>query len=90
MRLIGATSWYIRWPFITEGAFYGIVGALIGWLISTGALLYATPFLESFLKGIPVLPVSYVDLLILLSIEVLLALFLGVVSSFLAVFRYLK
>lgn len=90
MRLIGATSWYIRWPFITEGAFYGIFGALVGWLISTGVLLYATPFLQSFLNGIPVLPVSYVDLLILLGIEVLLAVFLGVVSSFLAVFRYLK
>ena len=90
MRLIGATSWYIRWPFITEGVFYGIVGASIGWLVSTGVLLYATPFLESFLKGIPVLPVSYIDLLILLGIEVLLAAFLGIVSSFLAVFRYLK
>jgi cell division transport system permease protein len=90
MRLIGATSWYIRWPFITEGAFYGIIGAFVGWLISTGVLLYATPFLESFLKGIPVLPVSYIDLFILLGIEVLLAVFLGIVSSFLAVFRYLK
>jgi cell division transport system permease protein len=90
MRLIGATSWYVRWPFIIEGVFYGIVGALVGWLISTAGLLYATPFLESFLKGIPVLPVSYIDLLILLGIEVLLAVLLGIVSSFLAVFRYLK
>jgi len=90
MRLIGATSWYIRWPFILEGALYGIVGAIIGWLISSLSLLYATPFLESFLKGIPVLPVSYIDLLALLGIEVLFAIFLGIVSSFLAVFRYLR
>lgn len=90
MRLIGATSWYIRWPFILEGVFYGIVGALIGWTISSLSLLYATPFLESFLKGIPVLPVSYIDLLVLLGIEVLFAIFLGIVSSMLAVFRYLK
>ena len=90
MRLIGATSWYIRWPFILEGAFYGIVGAIIGWLISSLSLLYASPFLESFLKGIPVLPVSYIDLLVLLGIEVLFAIFLGIVSSFLAVFRYLR
>jgi cell division transport system permease protein len=90
MRLIGATSWYIRWPFILEGAFYGIIGAIIGWLISSLSLLYATPFLESFLKGIPVLPVSYIDLLALLGVEVLFAIFLGIVSSFLAVFRYLR
>src|ERR1035437_8096877 len=27
MRLIGATNWYIRWPFIFEGMFYGVIGA---------------------------------------------------------------
>lgn len=90
MRLIGATPWYIRWPFIFEGAFYGVVGAIVGWTMATGALLYATPFLESFLKGIPVLPVSFVNLLILLALELVFAVFLGVISSIIAVFRYLK
>jgi cell division transport system permease protein len=90
MKLIGATNWYIRWPFLTEGILYGIIGALIGWAIATAGLLYATPFLESFLKGIPVLPVSYLSLLILLGIEVVFAIFLGAISSFLAVLRYSK
>lgn len=90
MRLIGASSWYIRWPFIIEGVVYGIVGAIIGWGIATGVLLYATPFLESFLKGIPVLPVSIEQLLMLLGLESILAILLGMISSFLAVFRYLK
>lgn len=90
MRLIGATSGYIRWPFIVEGVFYGAVGALIGWLIASIALLYFTPFLESFLKGIPVLPVSYENLLVLLAVELIFAAFLGIVSSFVAVYRYLK
>src|ERR1035437_6538637 len=90
MKLIGATNWYIRWPFLTEGIVYGIIGAVVGWAIATVGLLYATPFLESFLKGIPVLPVAYLDLLALLGIEVVFAAFLGVVSSFLAVLRYSK
>jgi cell division transport system permease protein len=90
MKLIGATNWYIRWPFLTEGILYGIIGAVVGWLMATAGLLYATPFLESFLKGIPVLPASYVDLLILLGIELVFAAFLGAVSSFLAVLRYSK
>jgi cell division transport system permease protein len=90
MKLIGATNWYIRWPFLTEGVIYGLVGALVGWGIATAGLLYATPFLESFLKGIPVLPVAYVDLLILLGLELVFAVFLGAVSSFLAVLRYSK
>ncbi len=90
MRLIGATNWYIRWPFIFEGMFYGAIGAFLGWLISSLALWYATPFLSSFLRGIPVLPVSPVVLFELLAVELVLAAFLGAFSSFLAVLRYLK
>jgi cell division transport system permease protein len=90
MKLIGATNWYIRWPFMFEGIVYGIIGAIIGWAIATAGLLYTTPFLESFLKGIPVLPASYIQLFMLLGLEALLAAFLGIVSSYLAVLRYLK
>jgi cell division transport system permease protein len=68
MKLIGATNWYIRWPFLTEGVVYGVIGAIVGWAFATAGLLYASPFLESFLKGIPVLPASYVDLDIILGL----------------------
>lgn len=90
MRLIGAGGWYIRWPFLFEGIFYGFVGAILGWLISTGALWYSTPFLSSFLKGMPIFPIPLVFLFGLLGIEILVAVILGTVSSFLAVLRYLK
>ncbi len=90
MRLIGATPWYIRWPFIFEGVFYGIVGAFSGWVLSTIALLAATPFLANFLRGIPILPVSPIFLLALLFGELLFAAILGALSSYLAVLRYLK
>lgn len=90
MRLIGAGSWYIRWPFIFEGVFYGLVGALFGWLLSVGALLYVTPYLSSFLRGIPIFPIPPVFLLELLAVEVLIAIILGALSSYLAVLRYLK
>lgn len=90
MRLIGAGSWYVRWPFIIEGAFYGIFGALIGWTISVGILFYATPHFQNFLKGIPVLPLSPVFLLELLALEIVIAIILGAFSSYLAVLRYLK
>ena len=90
MRLIGAGGWYIRWPFMFEGIFYGCVGAILGWLISTGALWYATPFLSLFLKGIPIFPLPLVFLLGLLGIEIIVAIVLGTLSSFVAVLRYLK
>ena len=89
-RLIGATSWYVRWPFIIEGIFYGVTGAFFGWLVSVSLLWYSVPFLASFLKGIPILPVSPLFLLSLLGAELFLAILLGFFSSFIAVLRYLK
>ena len=90
MRLIGAGSWYIRWPFIFEGMFYGLVGSIIAWLIAVGLVLLATPYLSSFFRGIPLFPLSPVFLFELLGLEVMLAIFLGAFSSYIAVLRYLK
>lgn len=90
MRLIGASNWFIRAPFLLEGMMYGLVGALIGWTVSVGILLYSTPALESFLKGVAVLPISPVMLFELLALELFLACFFGAFASYLAVLRYLK
>jgi cell division transport system permease protein len=90
MRLVGASSWYVRWPFLLEGVFYGVVGALIGWIISVVIILWATPFLSSFLRGIPIFPISPTYFLSLLGIELAIAAMLGAFSSSLAVLRYLR
>ncbi len=31
MRLVGASNWYIRLPFVLEGVFAGLIGALVSW-----------------------------------------------------------
>lgn len=36
MKFVGATDWFIRWPFIIEGVIIGVIGALI----SSGLLYY--------------------------------------------------
>jgi cell division transport system permease protein len=72
-----------------EGIIYGTIGTVIGWIVATGVLLYSTPYLETFLKGIPVLPVSPLFLFGILLGELILAVLLGVLASSLAVLRYL-
>ncbi len=37
MKLVGASNWYIRLPFVLEGVFAGLLGALLSW-----GLLYAS------------------------------------------------
>jgi len=90
LRLLGASSWYIRAPFVLEGMFYGIVGAFIGWGVSYILLLYATPFLTSFLSGIPLLPAPLLFMLTLLGGLILGGIIIGVFGSLLAVRRYLR
>lgn len=41
MKYVGATDWFIRWPFIMEGIFLGLLGALITYLL----LFYGYTFL---------------------------------------------
>lgn len=36
MKYVGATSWFIRWPFILEGTILGLIGALL----SSGLMYY--------------------------------------------------
>lgn len=44
MQLVGGSLWFIRLPFILEGAFYGIMGALLSNLLIGGfaAIIYYT------------------------------------------------
>ena len=34
MKYVGATDWFIRWPFIVEGVIIGLIGAAIPSVIS--------------------------------------------------------
>ena len=36
MRLVGATNWFIRWPFILEGLAIGLMGALVSEAVVAG------------------------------------------------------
>lgn len=91
MKLIGASNWFIRTPFLLEGIFYGAVGAVVGWTVSYGVLFfYATPKIEGFFGGVPVLPIEPLLMIEVLGILFVSAVILGAFSSFLAVLRYLK
>lgn len=90
MKLIGASNWFIRAPFLIEGMLYGMVGAFIGWSLCMVLLLWATPILGSFLNGIPIFPIEPLILIEILGLQVGIASLLGMFSSFIAVLRYLK
>ena len=90
MRLLGASGSFIRNPFILEGIFYGIAGAVFAWLISYAGLWYFTPFLQGYLEEVNLLPVNPLFMLGLLTASLILALSLGSLGSISAVRRYLS
>ena len=90
MKLIGASHGFVRWPFVLEGIFYGVTGAFLAWGTSYIGLLYATPFLVSWLGDINLLPVPIWFMLLLLSGEIILGILVGFFGSLLAVHRFLR
>ena len=49
MRLVGATRWFIRWPFIIEGVVVGFVGGLVAILVLwLGKITIVDPLSDSF------------------------------------------
>ena len=103
LNLVGATPWYIKKPFITEGLIYGAVGATVAWIISVLLILYLNPYATSFLRGVGTLTLFSVNpisvniwppniYLIFLMWFVLLfsGLGIGFLGSFYASSRYLK
>ena len=99
LRLVGASRWYIRLPFVLEGGLYGIGGALLSWAIIMLLVIWLQPVLFGFLGMIP--PFSSILLsatstpFIVSSLGFLGGLlvtgfFLGSVGSLIALGRYLK
>lgn len=88
LSLLGATSWYIRSPFVSEGMIYAVSGAILGWGLSYLTLLYLTPNIVTFLEGIPLLPVPLWVMLVLAGGEIILALVIGALASLIATRRY--
>lgn len=89
MRLVGASDAFIRWPFIFEGAFVGLLGALItiGLLVLIQAPL--ANLLSGFFNVLPVQASAMVGQNVAL-IVLATGIGIGVVGSYVSVRSYLS
>lgn len=90
VKLLGASRWFIRIPFLMEGIFYAVTGAVYAWIASIVILWYFSPIIDANLADIQLLPVPLYIWGTLLLVEVLVALIIGAGGSYAAVRRYLK
>ena len=90
MRLVGASNNYIRLPFVFEGIIYGTVSACIAIVLLIPMVKILTPYIigSSYVNVIQSGFTAYFVLIFL--IQLILGTLLGVISSLLAIRRYLK
>jgi cell division transport system permease protein len=89
MRLVGATNWYIRWPFLIEGVFIGLFGSVLACGILYFGYMHLVKYVVDNLHFIPL--VADREVLVSMGFNILgYGGSLGLLGSFLSVFRHLR
>lgn len=94
MRLLGAKTWYIRGPVVVENIIYGIIAGLISVFLIDVVFISSHSALQASSLGL--LDISYADsffrdkLAQLLTMQLMLGILVGALSSVIATRRYLK
>jgi cell division transport system permease protein len=94
MRLLGASTWYIRGPFVVETVIYGIVAAIIS--VTVCNLLFTVSSSAFGASSLGLLDISYANeyfadhFWMILLVQMIIGIFIGATSSVIATRRYLK
>lgn len=91
MKLVGASDWYVRGPFVIEGMAYGLLGALVSSIIYYFAFKLSVPTAERYL-GLTNLNSHYlgISFIVIVVLQFLLGLLLGVFCSVFAIRKHLN
>jgi cell division transport system permease protein len=94
MRLLGANTWYIRGPFVVESMLYGVISALIS--VTFIDVLFAGSASALQASSLGLLDIGYANRFfkmhfwLLLTMQLMVGIIIGAVSSIIATRRYLK
>ena len=89
MKYVGATDWYIRWPFVIEGTFMGIVGAVIAYI--PVAIVYGNA-VTWWRESIPMFSLMAMSDIrhIVVIVFLVMGCFLGAFGSLISIRRHLR
>jgi cell division transport system permease protein len=89
-RLLGASKFYVKRPFILEGIIYGFTGSFIGFFLSFLIIYNFRTTINSFFQPIIFIPNLTVFEPLLLLAEISVGIFIGLSASWLGARRYIK
>lgn len=103
LRLLGASIFDVRKPFLLEGVFFGFCGGTFAWIIFFIIFFYLQPFLNSYLYGIPrlsfyqfshynlyVWPPTPYYLVFVYLLTIFFGMLIGLLGNYLSTSKYIK
>ena len=90
MKLVGASNWFVRGPFIVEGVLHGIAASAFAFMVVIPGIGFLGPKLFNFLPEINLVQYFYGNFFGILFFQTLAGIALGIFSSFMAARKYLK
>ena len=89
MKYVGATDWFIRWPFLLEGMTLGVFGAVVAFILINSIYSGLLERIHATLAFLPLLPTSplllYVDLFLLVA-----GTGIGALGSYISLRKFLR
>ena len=91
MKLVGASNWYIRMPFLFQSTVYGLVASIISTTIIAGLLFWKYNDVVGNLLGKDSIAQISVEIIAIGTIiQISFALVLSLFSSYIATKRYIR
>lgn len=89
-RLLGASLFYVKKPFLMEGIIYGLVGSTVGYLITLLFIIYFKTKLNTFFSPAIFISSDPIYYLIWFAVELFIGFSVGLGTSFVVSKRYIK
>lgn len=90
MRLVGASNWFIRGPFIVQGAVIGVSAVLIASVLLALSIVSFRPWVETFIPNFSLFRFVSAYIFPILFWQLVVGIGVGVLSSTIAIHKHLK
>ena len=89
-KLVGASNWFIRGPFLVQGIFAGTLSALLSLLIVFLFCYFLSPKISILFEGLNLFEIFRSNLKALILIQIFAGILLGTIPSLIAIRKFLK